>query len=499
MASAKERLIGRLYDVNALHAALAMMDWDQQCLMPPGGAEARAAHSSILSRMAHEVFVAEETQRALEDFAGEAAPGSDDEALHRVVRRRMDQSTKIPAEMVEREARLAAEGHESWVKARANNEFNGFAPHLSEIFELNREKAELLGYEGHIYNALLDLYEEGGTEAQCTQMFETLRGPVVALVQEIAEQPEVDESFLIGEWPEQSQRDMTEYLARQIGYDFNRGRQDTAPHPFCTGWSIGDIRITTRFLDHLGSAIYSTLHECGHAVYEQGSPMEWDRLPLAGGVSLGVHESQSRLWENIVGRSPEFIGWMEPKLKEHFPALGNISTQNLVRGINKVKPSFIRVEADEVTYNLHVMIRFEIEKDLLTRQMEIKDLPGAWNEKYRKYLGIVPPTDSQGCLQDVHWSMGSVGYFPTYSMGNLLSYQFWACLKQDIPDADEQIGTGEFAAIHEWLRTRIYQHGSRFTPQELVQRVTGKPMQADDYIAGLTAKYRSLYQLGAAV
>lgn len=499
MSPAKEKLLARLYDVNALYAALSIFDWDQQCLMPPGGAEARAAHSSILSRMAHEHFVADETQRALEEFGREVETGSEDAALYRVTRRRMDHSTKLPASMVEREARLSAEGHESWVKARANNEFDTFAPHLAEIFELNREKAELLGYTDHIYDALLDLYEEGGTEKQCTQMFETLRGPIVELVREISEQPPVDDSFFIGKWQESAQRAITEDLARSIGYDFSRGRQDTAPHPFCTGWSIGDIRITTRFLEHVGSAIYSTLHECGHALYEQGSPMAWDRTPLAGGVSLGVHESQSRLWENIVGRSAEFVRWMEPKLKANFPALNSVSTDQLIRGINKVQPSLIRVEADEVTYNLHVMIRFEVEKALLTQQMSIKDLPEVWNAKYTEYLGVTPSSDSVGCLQDVHWSMGSVGYFPTYSMGNLLSYQFWTVLKKSIPNAEELIAQGSFTEIHEWLRDNIYQHGSRYTPDELVQRVTGKPMQAEDYIRELTAKYRALYKLGAAV
>lgn len=492
-------LKNRLYDVNALGAATAIMDWDQQCFMPKGGAEARAAQSSILSRMRHELFISDETQRLLADAEAAAAPGTEEAALCRVVRREMDISTKLPSEMVERESRLAAEGHESWVEARANNAFDTFAPHLAELFELNREKAELLGYEDHIYDALLDMYEEGGTAAQCRQMFDTLRGPIVELVRDIKGASPIDASMLEGDWTDAQQSAFTEQVARAIGYDFGRGRQDTAPHPFCTGWSVNDIRITTRYQRDLSSALYSTLHECGHAMYEQGSPAAWDRTPLAGGVSLGVHESQSRLWENIVGRSQAFTNWMFPSLVEHFPSFRGVDTGEFYRAINAVTPSLIRVEADEVTYNLHVMVRFETECDILTGKLAVKDLPEYWNAKYTEYLGVTPTTDSEGCLQDVHWSMGSIGYFPTYSMGNLLSYQFWTCLKRDLGDVDGMMARGEFAPILGWLTEHIYQHGSRFTPSELVQRVTGKPMGADDYVAGLTAKYRAIYRLGVAV
>lgn len=471
------------------------MDWDQQCFMPKGGADARAEQSSILSRMAHEIFVSDETQRALEESEKQVEPGSVDAAIVRVTRRNMDLSTKIPASMVEREAKLAALGHEAWVGARKNNDFPTFAPILAELFQINREKAELLGYTGHIYDALLDIYEEGATAEDCRAMFDTIRGPIVDLVKEIKNAPQPDDSFLYGDFSADRQRAFTEQIAKAIGYDFDRGRQDTAPHPFCTNFSVSDVRITTRFQDYVGSALYGTLHECGHALYELGSPTEWDRLPVAGGVSLGVHESQSRLWENIVGRSRAFTTWMLPKMQSFFPELNGIDHEKFYKAINKVKPSLIRVEADEVTYNLHVMVRFEIECAILTGELNINDLPEAWNAKYEEYLGIRPDSNANGCLQDVHWSMGSIGYFPTYSMGNLLSYQIWNTLLMTIPDADDQMARGEFSNIHAWLKENIYQHGSRYTPKELVHRVTGKPMGADDYVKGLTAKYREVYGL----
>lgn len=494
MPTALDQLKTKLFDVNALNAAMAMMDWDQQTYMPKGGANARAEHTSILARMAHEAFVSEETQRALEEAAKEVVPGTDDEAMIRIVQRDMKLRTKFPSELVARKSKLSAEGHEAWVEARSDNNFAKFAPILEELFEITKEEANLLGYQDHIYDALIDMYEEGATHAQCQSIFDEIRGPIVQLVKEIKDSPhQPDDKFLYGEWPNEKQRAFTEWLLKEIGFDLERGRQDTAPHPFCTGWSIGDIRLTTRFKDYLPSSIFGTLHEAGHGMYEQGSPMAWDRTPLAGGVSLGVHESQSRLWENIVGRSEAFIGWMRPTFANYFPELGNADTKSLYRSINKVEPSFIRVEADEVTYNLHIMVRFEVECAVLEGKLAIKDMPDFWNSKYEEYLGITPRTDSEGCLQDVHWSMGSIGYFPTYTMGNLLSYQFWNCLEKDLGDTDTLIASGNFKPILSWLVDKIYRHGAKIPPQELVPMVTGKAMGAADYLSRLSEKYRNVY------
>lgn len=493
MSTPLETLNSRLSDVNALRMAIALMDWDQQTYMPRGGAEARAEHLGILSRMAHETFVADETREALE-AAKDGAEG-DDAAVVRVVQRDLDLATKLPTKLVEEKTKLAAIAHEAWVKARATNDFPSFAPTLERMFEIAREEAEHLGYTEHIYDALLNQYEEGATAADARAMFDAIKGPQVELVKAIAAQPKIDDAFLYGEWDVAQQKEFTESIVKAIGFDFSRGRQDTAPHPFCTNFAVGDVRLTTRYKPYLGSAIFGSLHEAGHGMYEQGSPQEWDRTPLAGGVSLGIHESQSRTWENIVGRSKAFWQRFLPDLKQRFPALGDVDLDTFYRAINKVEPSFIRVEADELTYNLHVLVRFEIECDILTGKLAVKDLPEAWNAKYAEYLGITPKSDSEGCLQDVHWSMGSIGYFPTYSMGNLLSYQIWNALERDLGDTQALIAEGDFAPILGWLKDHVYSKGRKFAPKELVKQVTGKPMEAEDYLAALDRKYREIYQL----
>ncbi len=490
MPSALSTLKSRMADINALHAAISMMDWDQQTYMPKGGAHARSEHIGILSRMAHETFVADETRTALDKAAPEA---EDDEAVLRVVRRNLDLATKLPTALVEEKSRLSAVGHEKWVEARAKSKFSMFAPTLERMFEIARQEAEFLGYKAHIYDALLDQYEQGATAADARNMFDSIKGPQVALVKAIAAQPVIDDSKLYGEWSVADQKAFTEMLVQAIGFDFGRGRQDVAPHPFCTGWSVGDIRLTTRYKPYVGSAIFGSLHEAGHGMYEQGTPMGWDRTPLAGGVSLGVHESQSRTWENIVGRSKPFWQHFLPALQQKFPALAGFDLDSFYRAINKVEPSYIRVEADELTYNLHVLVRFEIECDILTGKLKVKDIPEAWNAKYTEYLGVTPRNDAEGCLQDVHWSMGSIGYFPTYSMGNLLSYQIWNALEKDIPNTAELMAAGNFAPILTWLRDNVYAQGKRYTPKDLIQKVTGKPIGAADYLAGLDKKYKQIY------
>ena len=491
-----EQLKNRLADFNALTSAVAMMEWDQQTYMPRGGAPARAEHVGILSRMAHEMFVDDQTQKLLQKAKGETRDGTDEQALIRVTQREMDLRTKIPASLVEEKSKLAALAHEAWMAARANNDFKSFAPYLEKMFEIARREAQYLGYKKDMYDALLDQYEEGATSDDVRKMFADLKGPNIQLIKDIKERGKpVDDSGLYGEWDELKQRQLTERLVRAIGFDFNRGRQDTAPHPFCTGWSVGDIRLTTRFKPYVASAIFGSLHEAGHGMYEQGSPPEWDLTPLAGGVSLGLHESQSRTWENIVGRSKAFWKRFLPDVQETFPKLKSYDLDSWYRAINKVEPSFIRVEADEVTYNMHILVRFEIETDILTEKLAIKDLPSAWNAKYTEYLGVTPKTDSEGCLQDVHWSGGSIGYFPTYSMGNLLSYQIWNALRKDVGDTDVLIEKGEFQPILSWLQKKIYSQGKKYTPKDLVMRVTGKPMGASDYLAGLDKKYREIYSL----
>lgn len=483
----------RYADINALQAAESLMGWDQQVLMPPGAAEARGAHLGCISRLTHEMFTSDEFRRDLERAKSEAEPGTDDEAVVRVLDREVGQRTNIPASLVEEKAVLSAEGHEVWVKARAENDFAAFAPMLSRLVDITRKEADYLGYTDHVYDALTDLYEEGATKKGWDTMFDGIRQPVVNLVAAIKEAGPVDDSALYGEWPEADQRAFCDMIARAVGFDFNHGRQDTAVHPFCGGPDTTDVRLTTRFKDYLPSAIMGTLHEAGHGMYEQGTPASYARTPLAGGVSLGWHESQSRTWENIVGRSHAFWTFMLPKLQAAFPATKAFDVPGWVKMLNKVEPSFIRVEADEVTYSLHIMVRFELECDLMSGALPVKDLPEAWNEKYRAYLGIVPPTDTLGCLQDVHWSSGSFGYFPTYAMGSILSYQVFDCLRKDLGDVDALMAKGDFPPILSWLQEKVYRQGKRYTPAELVRRVTGKPFGPEAYIAGITAKYRALY------
>lgn len=492
--TATSRLHQLYADHNALNSAIAVLDWDHQCYMPEGGAEGRAAHVSILSRMSHEVIASDEFGRALEGAAAEAST-QEEKAVVRILNRKRSHATKLPSSFVERKSRVSSLGHQSWVKARANNDFAGFAPTLTELFEIAREEADLLGFEVSPYDAHFDQYEEGATAADARAMFATLKQPTIDLVKAIQATGKVEDGFLTGDWAVSAQREFTEKLVRSIGYSFERGRQDEAAHPFCTTFGVGDVRITTRFQQYIPSSIFGSLHEAGHGMYEQGSPMEWDRTPLAGGVSLGVHESQSRTWENIVGRSRAFWNRNYPDLQKSYPALASVGLDAFYKAVNKVEPSFIRVEADEVTYNLHVMIRFELEVEILEGRLQIKDLPEAWNAKYTEYLGITPPTDSVGCLQDVHWSAALIGYFPTYSMGNLLSYQLWTKLQQDLGDTDALIEEGELAPILGWLTEKVYSKGSLLTPKELIQQVTGKPLGAEDYVNGLFGKYRAIYGL----
>ncbi|MBX3117540.1 MAG: carboxypeptidase M32 [Fimbriimonadaceae bacterium] len=496
MSETITNLKSRLADINALNAATAVLDWDQQTYMPKGGGEARGAHVGLLGRMAHELMTSDEMGKLLEAAASEVTPGSDDAAMVRISKRDYDLATKIPSKLVEEKMRLSSEAHEHWVQARANNDFASFAPILEKMFDISRQEAEYLGYKDHIYDALLDQYEEGATAAEVRSMFDSLKGPLVDLVKAIKDSPnQIDDSRLYGNWDVDKQRQFTEKIVQAVGFSFDRGRQDIAPHPFCTNFSVNDVRLTTRYKDYIGSAIFGSLHEAGHGMYEQGSPTAWDRTPLAGGVSLGVHESQSRTWENIVGRSKAFWKRYLPDLQATFSELTAFNIDTWYRTINKVEPSFIRVEADEVTYNLHILVRFEMECDLLEQKLAIKDIPEAWNQKYKDYLGITPETDSVGCLQDVHWSGALIGYFPTYSMGNLLSYQIWNCLRKDVGDTDALMEEGKFEPILTWLQEKIYLQGSKYPPRELIMKVTGKPMGSEDYMTALTAKYSEIYGL----
>ncbi len=490
----------RLKDVFNLNNAAELLGWDQQVNMPPGGAAARAEQLATLHRLAHELFTTDEIGQLLVDLEGAGFPYDSDEAsLVRVVRRDYDKARKLPPELVAEMSRTFSLGHHIWTKARANKDFSQFRDILKKIIGLNIQAAEAFGYDDVIYDALLDQYEPGMKTAEVAQVFATLKAELVPLVQAIGERAgAVDDAVLNQEYDEQAQWDFGMLPLRAIGYDLERGRQDKSVHPFTTSFSINDVRITTRVhRDLFPSALFSTLHEGGHALYEQNVAQELEGTFLAGGTSLGVHESQSRLWENVLGRSREFWQFYYPRLQEFFPAhLQGVPQETFYRAINKVEPSFIRVEADEVTYNLHIFLRFELEQTLLEEKLRVEDLPDAWNGKMADYLGLTPPHAALGVLQDVHWSGGSMGYFPTYTLGNVLSLQFYQQTLRDIPDLPEQFSRGQFGSLLDWFREKIHRHGRKFTGPELVQRVTGASgIEAGPYLAYIKSKFSEIYGL----
>lgn len=491
----------RLADIHNINTAMALLNWDQQTYMPPGGANIRAAQFGTLSKIAHEMFVSPETGRLLAAAEAEGKDldyDSDDAALLRVARRDYDQETKIPTDLVVEFAQVTTLAYEEWHKARANNDYAHFAPWLSKIIDLNRRRAEYLGYTDHPYDALLDLFEPGMKTAQVKTIFDELKAAQIPLVHAIASQIDtVDNAILKRDYDEKKQEAFGIEVAKRLGYDFQRGRLDRAVHPFTNGTGRGDVRITTRYNRHwLPESLFGTIHESGHALYEQGTGESLENTLLGTGASLGIHESQSRLWENLVGRSLGFWKFFFPRLREVFPeALHDVDLETFYRAINRVEPSLIRVEADEVTYNLHIIIRFEMELGLLSGEISVADAPAAWNAKYQEYLGVTPPDDAKGILQDVHWSGGAMGYFPTYTLGNLMSVQFFNKAVQEIPTIPAQIERGEFGDLLAWLQRNIYVHGRKYLPAELVQRVTGGPMQAGPYIAYLRQKYGAIYAL----
>lgn len=493
-------LQAKLKEVKHLRDIEALLGWDQQVLMPSGGAEARAEQMATLSKINHEMFVADEIGVLLEDLAQAQFPYDSDEAsLVRVVRRDYDQARKLPATLVAELSRTFALAQQTWTKAKSEQDFSQFQDILSKIVDLNIQVAETLGYEERLYDALLDQFEPGMKTAEVNRVFETLKAELVPLVQAITAQTEsVDDSVLGYEFDEAAQWAFGLLPLQAIGFDFDRGRQDKSVHPFTISFSINDVRITTRvFRNQFPSALFGTLHEGGHALYEQNSDPALEGTLLAGGTSMGVHESQSRLWENVVGRSLEFWEFYYPRLQEFFPAqLNNVTLDTFYRAINRVKPSFIRVEADEVTYNLHIFLRFELEQELLERRLKVADLPEAWNAKMQAYLGLTPPHDGLGVLQDIHWSGGSMGYFPTYTLGNVMSLQFYRQTLQDMPDLPQQFSRGEFGSLLTWFKDRIHRHGRKYTANELLQRVTGAPgLDAQPYLEYIKRKYSAIYGL----
>jgi len=496
LALLKEQL-AEIIDINS---SAAVLGWDQQCYMPPGGAEGRGYQLSTLARLAHTKFTSDEVGSLLEDikpYGEQLDPDSNDARLIKVTARNRDKQVKVPSEMVAEMAQITAVAHGAWAEARAENDFSKFQPHLEKIVDLRRRYAALFAPYDHVYDPLLDDFEPGLKTADVQAIFRAIRPQQVALIQAISEKKQVDDSFLHQPFDQDKQLAFGVGVITKFGYDWRRGRQDKAVHPFCTNFNVNDVRITTRvYPEFLNPALFGTMHEAGHALYEQGVAPVLDRTPLAGGASLAVHESQSRMWENLVGRSLPFWERFYPQLQETFPTqLGNLPLDTFYKGINKVQPSLIRVEADEATYNLHIMLRLELEIALMEGSLDVKDLPEAWNSRMQDYLGLTPPTDALGVLQDIHWSGGMIGYFSTYALGNLISVQLWERINADIPDLSGQIRRGEFEALLGWLRENVHRHGSKYEPQELVERVTGSKIDSAPYMRYLQEKYQQVYGL----
>lgn len=487
----------RFATVSDLQTARLALNWDRQTQMPPGGVAGRGEQLATLSHLAHELISAPETGRLLKELSGNHLP-TRDTALVRVAGREHRRATKLPVELIEELARVRAVAESVWRRARKNDDWNLFRPHLERTLDLKRRMAGRLGYEDHPYDALLDLYEPGATTAGLRRMFEEIEAGISPLLKTItARQDDGRDDPLHGDFDEERQRAFGTDVITRFGYDWDRGRLDEAVHPFCVGLEPGDVRITTRYDPrYLARSLFATLHEAGHALYEQSVDPALSRTPLAGGASLGVHESQSRLWENLVGRSEAFWTSFYPRLQEMFPdALGDADLRDFYRAVNTVRPSEIRTEADELTYDLHVLMRFHLEVDLLEGNLTVADLPDAWNEKTRQHLNLTPENDARGVLQDVHWAAGFIGYFPTYTIGNTLSVQLFEAAVREHPEIPSDIGRGKFSTLRGWLRENVHQPGKSQEPAELVERATGRPPETAPYVRYLTGKYTRLYDL----
>jgi carboxypeptidase Taq len=494
------QLKNKIAEISDLNQVGALLGWDQQTYMPPGGAEARGNQQALIGRLAQEWSTAPELGKLIDElkpYAESLDPDSDDARFIKVSARDFAKATCVPTEYVVEFAKATTLANQAWIDARQKSDFSIFQPHLEKIVDLRRKYAAFFPQFEHPYDALLDDFEPGMKTEDVKSIFTSLRPRQVELIQAISEQKRVDDSFLHQAFDEQKQLDFGVEVITRFGYDWKTGRQDKSAHPFTVGISLSDVRITTRVdPNFLNPMLFGTMHECGHALYGMGVAPSLDRTGLEGGASLAVHESQSRMWENLVGRSLPFWEFFYPRLQEVFPAqLGKVKLDRFYKGINKVQPSLIRVEADEATYNLHIMLRLEIEIAVIEGKLAVKDLPEYWNTKMKEYLGLTPANDAVGVLQDIHWSFGGFGYFSTYALGNLVSAQLWEKINQDIPDLADQIRAGKFEALLAWLKTKIHVHGRKFEPQELVQKVTGSKIDPAPYMRYLHKKYGEIYNL----
>jgi carboxypeptidase Taq len=495
MQKTLQQLKDRLAVIEDLKSASSVLEWDQETYLPSGGLGSRAAQLSTLKRVIHERFTSDEIGELLDKLDAGQDLDERDDRLVRVVRRDYDRATRLPGDLVARLAETTSKAMAGWSEARAQSDFLLFKPWLETIVDLSIEKAEALGYEDEPYDALLDEFEPEMTTAEVDKAFRDLRAELVPIVEAIGDRVGPSTEPLHRRFEEARQWEFGLSVIQDFGFDMERGRQDRSAHPFTIHFSPNDVRITTRLDEHFFSpAFFGTLHEAGHGMYEQGVAPELARTPLAQGTSLGMHESQSRLWENQIGRSLQFWTCYYPRLQQVFPdQLNDVSLESFYGAINRVEPSLIRVEADEVTYNLHIMLRFELERALITGDLSVSELPAAWNDRMHSYLGLRPESDAQGVLQDIHWSMGAIGYFPTYTLGTLMSAQIFSAAREALGDLDIAIADGDFEALHGWLRDRIYRHGRMFHAQEILQQVTGSKLDSSHWLAYIKGKFGGIY------
>ncbi|OXM87941.1 carboxypeptidase M32 [Paenibacillus rigui] len=481
--------------------AIGLMYWDMRTGAPKKGIATRSEAVGVLSGEHFKMSVSDKMGEMLEYFSAEAAFSRLDRVDRKIVtetKKEYDRSKKIPPQKYKEYVVLTSKAESVWEEAKEASDYAKFQPYLEQIVAANLEFIELWGYEGHKYNTLLDMYEPGMTVDKLDQVFGALREKVVPLLAAIQASPyKPNTQFLKQTFEKEKQKQFSLFILKQMGYDFEAGRLDETVHPFATGLNPGDVRITTRYLlDDVNSALFGTIHEGGHALYEQNISADLIGTPLCTGTSMGIHESQSRFWENMIGRSRPFWNHYYGDLQRQYPGqFDQVSVEDFYRASNEVKPSLIRIEADELTYNLHIMVRYEIEKALFSESVRVADLPELWNEKYREYLGVTPSNDGEGVLQDVHWAGGAFGYFPSYALGNMYAAQITRTLRKELPAYDELIGSGNLIPVKEWLSDKIYQYGKLLTPTEIMTEVTGEELNPDYLVHYFREKFSDIYKL----
>ena len=492
MADALAQLKERLTRITDIERVSRVLNWDQQTMMPPAGWQHRGDHMATLRRISHELLIAGETGRLLDELrSGEDSldPDSDDAALIRIARRDYEKAVRVPTELRVEMTRAAAEARTIWVKARAESDFEQFRPALERNYELRNEYVARFDGVEEPYDILLDDFEPETTTAEVTETFAELKAELVPLITELRD-ADIDDSFLRGTFPIDAQERLAKDVVTLFGFRQDTWRLDPTEHPFASGAGVDDIRITTHYDLETMKSFFSTMHEYGHGLYGHQLPRHLERLPTGGPCSLGIHESQSRMWENLVGRSRPFWQFFYPRAQQAFPEqLRAVELDRFLAGINRVQPSLIRIKADEVTYGMHVILRFELEQDLINGRVAVRDLPTAWNERMYEYLGVDVPNDAQGVLQDTHWASGHIGYFSTYLLGTVMSVQIWEKILEDVPDLEEQVGRGEFKALRDWLGEHVHSLGRKYPPQETLRLVTGSTIDPKPYLAYLRNKY----------